>query len=705
MALTLKQYAKSKKLPLDFLKKLGLWNASRRGNPVVFIPYRDASGAEACARIRVSMKGNDRFRWKIGAKPTLYGLWRLKGTVGKSIVLVEGESDCHTLWFHGFPALGLPGANSWKEKKWAQYLDRFEKIYVVIESDKGGEAVEAWLRTSKIRDRIRLVRLEGAKDASELHLADPGNFIKAFKRAMKAAIPWSDAAEEDKEGKERPRLTQTTLLLRLTDEATLFHTPDGESFASVPVNGHVENWPIRSQRFRQWLLRNYYLETKSAPQSTAVQEALGMVEGRANFEGPERSVFVRLAEDNGRIYLDLCNDGWEVVEIDASGWRLLQQAPVWFRRARGMSPLPRPASGGSIDQLRPFVNVASKADWILLVEWLMAALRPRGPFPILVEHGEQGSAKSTTARILRALADPSTAPLRSEPRELRDLMIAASNGWVISLDNISRVPPWLSDALCRLSTGGGFSTRELYSDRDETLFDAQRPVILNGIEELAVRGDLLDRSLILYLPSIPEEKRRAESRFWSEFESIRSEILGALLDAVSGALRRVPTVELAEMPRMADFALWATAAEPLLGWREGAFIAAYSRNQVSSNELALDASPITEALRRLVGDGKFVGTASELLRSLTGQTDEATRRQKGWPQNGQGLSNALRRLAPNLRKCDIEVEFSKSKDRQRRRLITIGETASTSSAVSEEPLPRAIDRAKPNGGPRGMRAI
>ena len=168
-----------------------------------------------------------------------------------------------------------------------------------------------------------------------------------------------------------------------------------------------------------------------------------------------------------------------------------------------------------------------------------------------MEHGEQGSAKSTTARVLRALVDPSTAPLRSEPRELRDLMIAASNAWVISLDNISRVPYWLSDALCRLSTGGGFSTRELYTDRDETLFDAQRPLILNGIEELAVRGDLLDRCLILYLPCIPEEKRRAELTFWDEFESERPAILGATLGAVSGALRRLPKVKLTEMPRMA----------------------------------------------------------------------------------------------------------------------------------------------------------
>jgi hypothetical protein len=353
-----------------------------------------------------------------------------------------------------------------------------------------------------------------------------------------------------------------------------------------------------------------------------------------------------------------------------------------------MAPLPLPTSGGSVEQLRSFVNVATDTDWILLESWLMAALRKRGPFPILVEHGEQGSAKSTTARVLRALVDPSTAPLRSEPRELRDLAIAAQNGWVISLDNISRVPPWLSDALCRLATGGGFGTRELYSDSNEVLFDAQRPIILNGIEELAVRGDLLDRSLILYLPSIPEEKRRAELSFWSDFESSRPAILGALLDVVSGALRRLPKVKLPEMPRMADFAMWATAAEPLLGWRESTFLRAYTRNQTSSNELALDASPITEPVRRLVAEGDFQGTATELLKILTDRSDDPIRRQKGWPTNAQGLSNTLRRLAPNLRKIGIEVLFSKGKDRRRLRLIVLRDIASTSSDAYEDRGPQ-----------------
>src|SRR5262249_54004620 len=143
-------------------------------------------------------------------------------------------------------------------------------------------------------------------------------------------------------------------------------------------------------------------------------------------------------------------------------------------RARGLLPLPVPVAGGMLSDLRAFINVPDDDDWKLVVAWLKAAFRPRGPYPILVLNGEQGSAKTTTAKVLRSLVDPNTSPARREPKESRDLMIAAHNSWVIAFDNLSHVPQWLSDDLCRLSTGGGFSTRELHTDADEILFESQR---------------------------------------------------------------------------------------------------------------------------------------------------------------------------------------------------------------------------------------
>ncbi|HLW61185.1 MAG TPA: hypothetical protein VKV57_14880 [bacterium] len=425
-------------------------------------------------------------------------------------------------------------------------------------------------------------------------------------------------------------------------------------------------------------------------------DAVGTLEARAWVDGPERLVYTRVGEHGGAVYVDLVNGGWETVEITSTDWRVVPDPPVMFRRARGMRALATPVPGGSLNALRQFVNVADDRNWMLIVGWLLGAAWPSGPYPILVLHGEQGSAKSTTARVLRALLDPNAVPLRSESREDRDLMIAATNSWIVNLDNLSRLSGRMSDALCRLATGGGFATRELYTDAEEALFEAQRPVILNGIEELATRSDLLDRSIIVYLPTIPDERRRAETEFWREFEAARPSIQGALYDAVSATLRALPGVALEAMPRMADFACRVVAAEPALGWPTGAFLAAYAENREAANELPLEASPVAEAMRTFAEQqSEWAGTATELLERLQKLVDEAVTRQKGWPKAAHALSNTLGRLAPNLRAVGVSVAFSRA---ARRRSITVRKiaeesvTSVTPAMAAQTPVARDDDR-------------
>ena len=251
--------------------------------------------------------------------------------------------------------------------------------------------------------------------------------------------------------------------------------------------------------FRRWIGKRYFEVTRSAPSAAAVGAALNVIEARAQFEGPARTVHVRVAGTGDRIYLDLADEAWRCVEIEATGWRIIQSPPVRFRRSAGMLPLPLPVTGGSVDALRGFVNVRVELDFILVIAWLLAAVRDKGPYPLLVLAGEQGSAKTTLAGMLRALVDPNVAPLRALPRDDRDLFIAASNGHLLAFDNVSGLPYWLSDTLCRLATGGGFATRQLYTDTDEVLFDAARPIVLNGIEDMVSRPDLADRAIFLSL--------------------------------------------------------------------------------------------------------------------------------------------------------------------------------------------------------------
>jgi hypothetical protein len=456
------------------------------------------------------------------------------------------------------------------------------------------------------------------------------------------------------------RSSQASLLVAIAQDARLVHDAEGNTFAIVPSGAHEETHKLSGKGFRRWLSFKFYQEFGRAPGAQALQDAIQTIEGKAQFEGAEVPVALRIGGNLDRIEIDLGNADWIPIVIDRSGWKIRSSSGTVFRRTKGLLPMPPPSRGGNINELKPFLNLSDE-HWRLVVGWLLGALRPVGPYPVLCVHGEQGSSKSTTCRLLRSLIDPNVAPLRSPPRNEQDLIIAANNGWIVCLENVSYLPDWLSDSLCRLATGGGFSSRELYSDGDEVLFNAQRPIVLNGIEESAGRSDLLDRGLLVSLPAIPEHARRTEAELWAKFNLIAGKVLGGLLDATAQAIKTFREVELESLPRMADFAIWLAAAETSLGWTPGAFDQAYRRNRLGADEAAIESSLIATRVRGFFEDfeGDWVGTASQLLEALNRGFDPDERRNrersKDWPTRPHILSGKLRRLAPNLRRLGIEV--------------------------------------------------
>jgi hypothetical protein len=487
--------------------------------------------------------------------------------------------------------------------------------------------------------------------------ADPDPFDPELRPAPKAP-------EKKRKGDRKPKgpaLTQGEILLQLAEGQEYFLGQDGAVYAAVQASAppRRETVPVRGKDFRSWLAGRYYTQTRKAPSAGLLQDAVGVLEARGRFEGGRRDVFTRVGRRGVDLYLDLCDDAWRAARIGPGGWEVLARPPVHFRRPRGLAPLPAPVRGGSLDALRPYLNVG-ELEWPLVVAWLAQALYLPGPYPHLCLFGEQGSAKSTTARVLRSLIDPSIAALRSEPRDERDLILSASNSWVVALDNLSGLTGWLSDALCRLSTGGGFATRELYSDADEVIFDVMRPAVLTGIEDLATRDDLLDRCVVLQLPTIDDDGRQTEREFWRAFEADRPGILGALLDALAGALSKLPGVKLSRPPRMADFAELGTALGLALGWGELEFLNAYEDNRATASSGALDASLIYDPVSKLLRQegGRWEGKCLTLLGELAKVADDKSVRQKAWPKTPRGLSGQLRRLAPALRKNRIEVAFA-----------------------------------------------
>ena len=637
------------------------------------------------------------------------------------LIITEGAKKADAAVSAGGHCIALLGVWGWRGTNvqgdkgaladWDSIALNGRRIYLCFDSDvmvkeSVRDALDALTRFLQSRGAIvRHIYLPATAEGGKRGLDD----FLATNHTMEDVYALArDAPTEDTGGtspRQSKRPPQRDDLIDLAADAELFHDPQGIPYATFVVGSHRETHRLTSRGFKEWLAHRYYREHGGSANSQAVQDACTALAGRARYDGPDHPVFIRLAEQDGVIYLDLCDAAWRVVEIDADGWRIVTDAPVRFRRTKGMLALPTPDDGGTLVTLRRFFNLPD-ADWVLIVAWLIAAFRPRGPYPILGFRGEQGSAKSTRARMLRSLVDPNAAALRTMPRDERDLMIAATNSWTLALDNISTLPPWISDALCRLSTGGGFATRELYADEDETILDAQRPLILNGISDFATRSDLLDRLIGIDLPRIPDDERQSEEALWLAFEQARPAILGALLSAASMAIRNLPTTHLDAMPRMADFALWVTAAAPALGWQPDTFLDAYAVNRAGTHEFIVEASPFAATLIEFVKNQRepWEGRASALLAALNERADEATRKQRGWPADATRLSSDLRRIAPNLRAIGLAVEWGRSKRARTVRLEWTntpheeerGETASPASPDGDK-----ASNTKQTGGDAG----
>jgi len=490
------------------------------------------------------------------------------------------------------------------------------------------------------------------------------------------------------QGAKRPTLAQQLIELVLADGIELWHDGNDGAYLTIEVDGTRDNLPVLSRKASIWLRRLFYEETGRCVPTKAIGEATALLEAQALYDGESHAVAVRLGGHEGRVYLDLANSDRQVIEIDSDGWRVVSDPPVRFRRPHGLLPLPVPVPGGSVDELRPFLNLSGPDAFVLVVGFVLGALNPQGPYPILILQGEQGSAKSTAVQLIVSTIAPSLASLRTLARDERDLAISARNSWILAYDNLSGLPDRMSDAFCRLSTGGGLATRELYTDMDEVIFDARRPVILNGIDAVAVRQDLRDRAIILTLPPLGDDSYRSEADLLKEFDEVHPSILGALLDAVSAALRERTDIDLpGPLPRMVDFAAWVTAAESALGWPPHHFLDVYmaSRREAQADSISDDA--LASALVEFAQDqGDWSGRATELLTLINQRVPEEARGGKSWPNSPQTLGNVLTRITPDLRRLEIQVERDRSSSR---RLITLRHQSSSSSSSS----PRIADGA------------
>ena len=478
-----------------------------------------------------------------------------------------------------------------------------------------------------------------------------------------ARDPWTGDDSKD---------SHADILLKLIDDFEYFKSgPANDAYVRMMVGDHREVWKVdaKSPRVREVLTHRFLTQKDRAPSREALNTVIDTILAKCG-AGPKVDVHVRFARSRDMIYLDMCDDQWRATEISKDGWRVVNNPPVLFRRGAGARALPMPVKGGTLKNLRPPLNCGDDSQWCLMMAWLVGTFLPQGAFCHLVLNGEQGSAKSNTSLVLLSTLDPSDAGLSGPPKDEVDATVSALHAGILGYDNMGTCKADLSDVFCRFSTGQGYRTRTFYETLGVTVASVRLPIMLNGIDSTVMRGDLLERCIMLKLPVVTSKTRLTVQGIWADCDILHPTCLGALLDAVSTGLRNLPNTELTDAPRMSDFATWIVACEPALPWKPGEFLTAYRAKLESANRDLAESDSLANALMEWVeqsvtqGSGKVV-TAKDLLIQLNDITSGVPKDLKYWPLSPESLAHRLPRLAPVLRAQGIEIRKLKRNSKAR----------------------------------------
>ena len=448
-----------------------------------------------------------------------------------------------------------------------------------------------------------------------------------------------------------PKNTAARIVNLMNEHCEFFLNTSRGTFARI----HAENGlilKVDSKVFRDYVSAICWKESQFIAAKESLNSAINIFEGTARSAGDERNVFLRIAEQDGVYFLDLCDTKNQVVRIDENGWELVSEPKVMFYRSQNMRPLPEPLAGGDYTKLWDFVNIPEAYQGVLtvlLLEWL----RDNTTQPLLELIGEQGCGKSLISKFVRKLIDPNRVPLRGISQKVEDTFILASNSHLQTIENASYLKNILQDALCSLSTGGGFAARKLYTDGDEAALDLRKPVLMNGIDVLVTRPDLLDRTIHINLPRL--KHRVVETELEKNFEKSIPDILGGLLDLLSKALVEIPDINIApqDLPRLGDFGILGEAVYKVQGKTEGIFLKEFSAMRKNAVLRILEATPLGSLIQDLViNEGEFTGNFKLLLAKLH-KSDQNSK----LPTSPKALADKLRRLAPALRESGFQIEF------------------------------------------------
>ncbi len=454
----------------------------------------------------------------------------------------------------------------------------------------------------------------------------------------------------------------------MRDELVFFHNELKEPFVQIKVDERKEIWACKSKMFKRWLSMIYWVTYQKAINNENINAAINVIESQACFNGNQYLLHNRTAWYENAVWYDLADPKWRAVKITPEGWEIVDKPPILFRRYSHQQPQIDPSREGDVKKLLEFVNVQDEDQKVLLLVWLVSCFIPDFPHPIPNVYGAQGSAKSFLTKLLRKLIDPSAIEAASFPKDMKELVQMLSHHSCIFFDNVSYMPDYLSDALCKAVTGDGFSKRELWTDEEDIIFSFKRCLGVNGICIAARKPDLLERSILFELERVSPDQRKQEHDLLQAFETVRSRIIGGIFDAITKALKIKPSIKLNVLPRMADFVVWGCAIAEALGYTQQQFLNAYYSNIKNQNDEVLQDSLVATAVFQLMEtQDEWIGTPSQLLKILKGIAEKQevdVQNEKGFPKAANSLSRILNNLKTNL--AEEGISFTRGSENKKR---------------------------------------
>lgn len=595
----------------------------------------------------------------------------------KEVIICEGEWDCMRLTQEGYAAISSTVGTGNFKPEWIPRFQGVSKIYICQDNDENGAGQKGAKRIARMfadqQITTYIVNLPNPKKGIEEKVDVTDFFVRLgkTKEHFDLLLQTAQAFAEEKKDEDSRRLVDILCELAIGAGVVVFLDQNEEAYLILPEQPLVA-YPIYGGKLRGWLSSLYMEVSGKSFSGDTYKEVADYLWAKAAHEEKTLQLWNRVAMVDNVIYYDL-GDGRRVVRIDKKGWEITHKAPIRFKRFTHQLLQVEPVKGDLVEVLG-FVNLKDETDRLLYLTYLVAGLNPIIPRALLTLFGDQGSAKSTTSRITRSILDPSNAGthhpskagnLLSPPKDEADLANKTLRHYCLYFDNLSYCPNWMSDAFARIITGSSFSKRKLYTDTDEITINTMPLLGMNGINLVAEKPDLLDRLLILEMERIPEEARKTEREFWGEFRKALPRILGGLFTTLSKTLAVAENLNLGHLPRMADYAAFATAATIALGGSQDEFLSAFKQNTKKQNQSAIDSSPVAQVILQFMDDRlEWEGTSSELHKILLKLAEDVNLKVgglNGFPKASNWLWKKIQIVRPNLNSFGIKAEHSESK--------------------------------------------